>query len=119
MPWYSHTHTTGPLAAAIEPPTFAGRLERAWALQALIWSASVQAICPMSWAGGVRCEAERLARMRGPGWRRRLHRVRRDARTLPSAVCRAPPRPMTPNDVGDRFADTPKLDPMMWRKRCL
>ena len=38
MPWYSHTHTTEPLAAAIEPPTVAGRLERAWALLALSWS---------------------------------------------------------------------------------
>lgn len=99
--------------------TVAGHLERAWALLALTWSTPVQAICPTSWAGGVRREAERLARMRGPGSKRRVHRVRRDARTLPSTVCRAPPRPMTPNDVGDRFAVTPKLDPMMWRKRCL
>ena len=46
MPWYSHTHTTEPLAAAIEPPTVAGRLERAWALLALIWSESVQGDLP-------------------------------------------------------------------------
>ena len=89
MAWYCLTHTTGGLAAGVEAPTVARRLQWVWALVVLIWRASRTAIRPMTWGGDERPTAESAAqRLRNSGCWRGIDRGERDATARPRAVSR-------------------------------
>ena len=89
MAWHCLTHTTGGLAAGVEAPTAARRLQRVWAPVVSIWRGSTTAIRPMTWGGDERRTAESAAeRLRNSGWWRGTNRGGRDATARPEAVSR-------------------------------
>ena len=89
MAWYSLTHTPGPLATGLEPPTVARRLRWALPRLALTWSVSVLQVCRIGSAGfrGARRQTAGgwLAWCGADCWGI-VSQVQRDAQVLPGEV---------------------------------